>query len=150
MKDCYQKVRTSIIYAAVFAFAISAVKCTTGSTGDPGDKMQEVYIDEFKLTYFQMLLKKSYNNSSAVQEIIMQDHSHFTEPVLRQSDYKLIDSLTSLDNVRLKADSANGIGRVAEGAEGKKPLRYIINLIERGVLDSLARKRYQEPDITPD
>ncbi|MBC7587873.1 MAG: hypothetical protein H7178_05870 [Chitinophagaceae bacterium] len=89
------------------------------------------------------MLVKSYNNSKAVQEIINLDHSGFTEPILTLDDYKLIDSLTIVDNQQMQLDSANSIGRVAEGAEGKHPLGLILYKINSNWLDSLANKRYK-------
>ena len=87
------------------------------------------------------MLLKSYNNSKTIQEIIKLDHSGFTEPILTMEDYKLIDSLTAVDNQIMKIDSTNSIGKVAEGAEGKHPLGFILNKIESKWLDSLALKR---------
>lgn len=111
--------------------------------------MKDIYVDQFKLTYFRMFLKKSYNNSKAVQEIIAQDHSGFTEPVLSMQDLKFIDSLTNHDYSILKTDSASSIGRVAEGAEGKHPLGFIIHKLESKWLDSLANKKYSELESSP-
>ena len=83
---------------------------------------------------------KSYNNSNAVQELIGADHSGFTEPILTIDDYKLIDSLTTNDNKYLVVDSTEG-GRRAEGAQGKRPLGFILNKQTSKWLDSLAKKR---------
>jgi hypothetical protein len=58
------------------------------------------------------------------------------------NDNKLIDSLTKVDNAKLATDSANSIGRVAEGAEGKHVLEFVIEKIESKWLDSLANNRY--------
>lgn len=107
---------------------------------------KEIYLDQFKLTYFRKLLIKSYNNSEAIQEIISQDHSGFTEPVLSLKDLKLIDSLTTEDNRRLKEDSASSIGRVAEGAEGKHTFTYILDMLDSRRIDSLANERYGKLD----
>lgn len=77
------------------------------------------------MNYFRQLLARSYNNSAAVRELIKADHSGFTGPVLTTEDYAFIDSLTTLDNEQLKIDSAAGARR-AEGAEGKRPLGYMM------------------------
>lgn len=108
---------------------------------------KSIYIDQFKLTYFRKLLVKSYNNSKAVQEIINQDHSGFTELILTMEDYRLIDSLTEVDIKTMQADSANSIGRVAEGAEGKHPIEFILDKHESKWLESLANKRYKRAKI---
>ncbi len=108
---------------------------------------KSIYIDQFKLTYFRKLLVKSYNNSKAVQEIINQDHSGFTELILTMEDYRLIDSLTEVDIKTMQADSANSIGRVAEGAEGKHSIEFILDKHESKWLESLANKRYKRAKI---
>ena len=99
-----------------------------------------VYINKFKLTYFKQLLKKSYNNSNAIREIISQDHSGFTEPILSEADYRFIDSLTTAENNHIRVDSAQGNNR-AEGAEGKRPLGYILDRLSSKWLDSTAKRR---------
>ncbi|MEO6932516.1 MAG: hypothetical protein ABI151_12865, partial [Chitinophagaceae bacterium] len=65
-------------------------------------------------------LIKAYNNSNAVQEIVNSDYSGFIEPILTEADYKLIDSLVTVDNENLRTDSAQG-NRRAEGSQGKRP-----------------------------
>ena len=101
---------------------------------------KEIYLDQFKLTYFRQLLKKSYNNSPAIREVIQDDNSGFTEPILSEEDYKLIDSLTTIDNQQLVSDSTGGHRR-AEGAQGKRPLGYILDKLSSKWLDSLAKRR---------
>lgn len=113
---------------------------STRRTSSLEKEYKEIYVNQFKLTYFRQLLIKSYNNSSAVREIIYTDHSGFTEPILNEEDYRLIDSLTTLDNTRLVADSTRGDQR-AEGAEGKRPLGYIMDRLSSKWLDSLAKRR---------
>lgn len=44
------------------------------------------------------MLSKAYNNSNAINEIVKSDHSGFHELILTESDYKLIDSFTTLHN----------------------------------------------------
>ena len=96
------------IYFIFFTISITYSACDT-TRRIPSLKAQykDIYIDQFKLTYLRKLLSKIYNNSTAVREIINIDHSGFTEPVLTEEDYKLIDSLTTIDNQNLieKPDS---------------------------------------------
>lgn len=107
---------------------------------------KSIYIDQFKLTYFRQILSKGYNNSKAIQEIISSDHSGFTEPILTEDDYKLIDSLTTIDNEKMKIDSTEG-NRRAEGAQGKRPLGFILNGLNSKWLDSIAKKRYKNSGV---
>jgi hypothetical protein len=104
------------------------------------EQLKAIYLDQFKLTYFRQLLAKSYNSSEAVREIIVADHSGFTEPILTAEDHHLIDSLTTLDNEYLKIDSTAG-NRRAEGAQGKRPLGFIMQKLTGKWLDSLAKRR---------
>jgi len=108
---------------------------------------KDVYVKQFKLTYLQRLLIKSYNNSNDIQNILRFDKSGFTEPLLTMYDVKLIDSLTKIDNLKLATDSAKSIGMVAEGAEGKHVLEFVIEKIESRWLDSLANNRYNYAKI---
>lgn len=101
---------------------------------------KEIYVNQFKLTYFKSLLMKSYNNSNAIREIIETDHSGFTEPVLSESDFNLIDSLTTLDNYFLVADSIAGRHR-GEGSQGKRPLGFVMEKLSSKWLDSIAKRR---------
>lgn len=103
---------------------------------------KSIYIDQFKLTYFRQMLNKGYNNSEAIKEIIRSDHSGFTEPILTDDDFRLIDSLTKLDNQQMVIDSANGNAR-AEGAHGKRPLAFILGKLNSRWLDSVAYTRYK-------
>jgi hypothetical protein len=93
------------------------------------------------------MLVKGFNNSNAIQEIIKFDKSGFTEPILTAGDFELIDSLTTADNLKMQIDSTKRIGRVAEGAEGKHPLAFILDKINSEWLDSLANKRYEVSGI---
>lgn len=129
------------IYFFILTISFISTSCeSTRRTSSLKRQYKEIYIDQFKLTYFRQLLIKSYNNSSAVREIIYTDHSGFTEPILNEEDYKLIDSLTKLDNKYLVADSAEG-NRRAEGAQGKRPLGFIKDKLSSKWLDSLAKRR---------
>ncbi|MCA0383111.1 MAG: hypothetical protein LCH58_13170 [Bacteroidetes bacterium] len=131
----------TVIYFFLLASYLIGTSCeSTRRTSSLKRQYKEIYINQFKLTYFRQLLIKSYNNSSAVREIIYTDHSGFTEPILNKNDYTLIDSLTTLDNQRLVADSIEGHRR-AEGAEGKRPLSLVMDKLSSKWLDSLAKRQ---------
>ena len=104
------------------------------------NQYKTTYINQFKLTYFRQFLKKAYNNSASIKEIINNDHSGFTEIILLEDDYILIDSLTTADNLKMVYDSSQGQQR-AEGAQGKRPLGYILHIVESKWLDSIAKRR---------
>jgi len=130
-----------IINSILLTILLTTISCeSTRRTQSLKTQYKEIYLDQFKLTYFRQLLIKSYNNSNTIQEIIHADHSGFTEPMLTEGDYILIDSLTTIDNNYLVADSAEGRRR-AEGAQGKRPLGYIMDKLTSKWLDSLAKER---------
>lgn len=128
------------IYSILVTIVLKTISCDgIRQTRSIKAQYKDIYIDQFKLTYFRQLLIKSYKNSNAVQELIGADHSGFTEPILTIDDYILIDSLTTNDNKYLVVDSTKG-GRRAEGAQGKRPLGFILNKQTSKWLDSLAKK----------
>jgi len=138
--------RLNKIHEYLFAFLLSTIGTQCKSTHESTSQKsiyKSVYIDQFKLTYFRQILVKGFNRSDAIQEVIKFDKSGFTEPLLTVDDLNLIDSLTTVDNLRMQTDSAHRIGRVAEGFEGKHPLGFILEKINSKWLDSLARKRYK-------
>lgn len=132
--------RTAIYFFLLASYLLGTSCESTRRTSSLKRQYKEIYINQFKLTYFRQLLIKSYNNSSAIREIIDTDHSGYTEPILNEKDYTLIDSLTTLDNQRLVADSTEGHQR-AEGAQGKRPLRFVMDKLSSKWLDSLAKRR---------
>lgn len=138
------------IYFIFFTTSIMYAACaSTGRTPSVKAQYKDIYVEQFKLTYFRKLLLTSYNNSTAVREIMNIDHSGFTEPILTEDDLKLIDSLTTIDNKNLIADSTEGRRR-AEGAQGKRPLGYIMNKLSNKWLDSLAKRRLKLNGIPND
>jgi hypothetical protein len=139
--------KTVIYFFVLFASAIGLHCTDTGTSKSQKAEYKSIYIDQFKLTYFRKMLIKGYNNSEAIQEIIQSDYSGFTEPILTMEDYKLIDSLTSVHYQKIKTDSANSIGRVAEGGEGKHILGFILDKLESKWLDSIANKRYKKSGV---
>jgi hypothetical protein len=129
-------------------FSVVTFQCKTSyESKSQRSVYKSIYLDQFKLTYFRKLLIKGFNGSDAINAVIKFDNSGFTEPILNEDDLDLIDSLTTVDNLKMQLDSANTIGRVAEGAEGKKPLGFILNKLSSKWLDSLAQKRYKSSGI---
>lgn len=131
----------TVLYFTFFVILITSLSCESSHrTSSLKTQYKSAYLDQFKLTYFRQLLIKSYNNSNAVKEIVNADRSGFTELILTEADIKLIDSLTSMDNQYLIADSIDGFRR-AEGSQGKRPLGFIMYKLKSKWLDSLAQQR---------
>ena len=144
MTNSKLKLISKIICCFLTTISLFFTSCETPQSSTSRKTMfKEIYVDQFKLVYLRSLLIKSYNNSNDIQNIIKLDKSGFTEPILTSDDYKLIDSLTMIDNTKLTTDSTNSIGTVAEGAEGKHILGYVVKKLESRWLDSLAKKRYK-------
>lgn len=136
-----------LIYFFLLLASISGLQCKSARNSTSQKAMyKSIYIDQFKLTYFRQILRKGYNNSEAIQEILSLDNSGFTEPILTQDDYKLIDSLTTADNERMKIDSTEG-DRRAEGAQGKRPLDFTLDRLNSKWLDSIANRRYKNSGV---
>jgi len=106
-------------------------------------QFKSIYLDQFKLTYTRKLLQTGFNYSASIKSILEADPIGFTEPILSKSDYQLIDSLVFEDNLFMIADSTNRIGKVAEGAEGKHVISYLISKFDHKWIDSLAKVRYK-------
>jgi hypothetical protein len=106
-------------------------------------EIKSIYINDFKLIYFKKLLIRGYNNSKEINNILNSDHSGFTEHTLSLDDYNLIDSLTKIDNEIIVKDSLQIIGKVAEGAKGKRVLSFALDKYNSKWLDSLAKIRWK-------
>ena len=133
--------KSTILYSILLTIVAITISCENVNKAELQKiEKEEIYVNQFKLTYFRLLLSKSYNNSNSVRDIITNDHSGFTEPILTEIDFKLIDSLTTIDNQRLITDSSEGHLR-AEGAQGKRPLGFIMDILTSKWLDSLSKSR---------
>lgn len=133
--------KSTILYSILLTIVAITISCENVNKAELQKiEKEEIYVNQFKLTYFRLLLSKSYNNSNSVRDIISNDHSGFTEPILTDIDFKLIDSLTTIDNQRLITDSSEGHLR-AEGAQGKRPLGFIMDILTSKWLDSLSKSR---------
>ncbi len=133
--------KSTILYSILLTIVAITISCENVNKAELQKiEKEEIYVNQFKLTYFRLLLSKSYNNSNSVRDIISNDHSGFTEPILTEIDFKLIDSLTTIDNQRLITDSSEGHLR-AEGAQGKRPLGFIMDILTSKWLDSLSKSR---------
>lgn len=127
---------------SIILFAILFVSCKSNYQSFRS-QFKEIYVNQFKLTYTKQLLKKSYNNSMQINSILIEDRSGFTEPILTEKDYNYIDSITTSDVNKIKIDSTQSIGRVAEGAEGKHILSFLLTRIESAELNKIIKSRYR-------
>lgn len=126
----------------------AGLQCRTANTTRREIRMyKKVYIDQFKFVYLRQALLAGYNNSAAISEVLSQDHGGFTERILTIADDHLIDSLASALNEELIADSLAGKNMRAEGADGKRPLYFILDRYQSKWLDSLAKKRYKQSGL---
>lgn len=69
------------------------------------------------------------------------DHSVYGEPILSADDYSFLDSLAIAENQKMTQDSVNRIGKVSEGAQGKRVFDYVLQRMNSKWLDSIAKER---------
>ena len=131
---------TSNFRYAIISFVIVCFGCKT-HYHSVRSQFKEIYVSQFKLTYTRQLLKKSYNNSVHINSVLIEDKSGFTEPILTDVDYRYIDSITTIEANKIKIDSAESFGRVAEGAEGKHVLSFLVQRLESTDLNRIIKSR---------
>ncbi len=98
---------------------------------------RQIYIDEFKLTYFETLLQKAFDHPQ-FQKATAADRSHFSEPILTESSRALIEQYTTQDAAQIKQDSIQSLGQRAEGAQGKQVWRFALERYKSKWLEELA------------
>ena len=137
----YQHIKQFVtVLLLIFLF----VQCKTMKQNRHDIKQfKSIYLYQFKLTYTRRLLQIGFNNSTSINNILDTDPRGFTERILSDADYHLIDSLVYRDNQIMITDSTNRIGMVAEGAEGKSVFDYLISKYESKWIDSVAKVRYK-------
>ncbi len=105
--------------------------------------MKEFYIYAFKMAFFKRILLDGFNQSEEIKTILLQDRSGYGEPILLASDRLIIDSLSNAANNKMIQDSVRSVGKVAEGAQGKRVLDYALTTFQSKWLDSIANARYK-------
>lgn len=106
-------------------------------------QMKEAYINNFKLIYFVKLFDIGFNYPQEIMEKFKKDGSGYSEPLLSEEDYQLVNRLVEIDNQKMISDSIQRIGAVAEGAQGKNVLSFSLAKYNSRWLDSLAFARYK-------
>jgi hypothetical protein len=130
------------VFSILFIVVVS-ISCKSTQSWTTKKEMKEIYIPNFKLTYFKTLLIAGYNNTNEIKSIVVADQSGYSESILSIEDYDLIDSLVQLDNHTMILDSINRIGKVAEGTEGKHVFGYALNKYQSNWLDKLSKERFK-------
>jgi hypothetical protein len=106
-------------------------------------QMKESYIYDFKMTFYKRVLLHGFNQSQEIKTVISTDRSGYGEPILLPTDILLIDSLSIVANQKMIQDSAKSIGKMAEGAQGKRVFDYLLTAYHSKWLDSIAKSRYK-------
>jgi hypothetical protein len=138
-----------IIIVAALVFCVSCK--TTGSSRSEKRERKEAYVYSFKMTYFKKMLLSGFGNSPEIKAVLSEDHSDYGETILSMQDFQFIDSVVAVDKAKLTADSAASIGRVAEGAVGKRVFDCVLKQYQSKWLNDIAVKRagsYTDLDIT--
>ena len=115
------------------------IGCSSLST-----KNKQLYIDEFKFRYFQLSLKKGFNNSTEIKKLLEIDKSGFSEPLLSDESYKIIDSLSNIASYNVRQDSINSIGKKADGSEGKLVLTKCLEDFNSKWLNSISKIQFKK------
>lgn len=103
--------------------------------------MVESYIYDFKMTYLRKTLKAGFYNTDAINKVLSMDRSFFGEAILSSDDFSFLDSLAVTENQKMMQDSINRIGRVSEGAQGKRVFDHVLQRMNSKWLDSIAKVR---------
>ena len=101
-------------------------------------KEEDIYIKEFKFAYFAGCLKHGFDNSNEIRKLLEIDKSGYGELILGEK-YFFIDSLARITAKKIKLDSLNSIGKVAEGTEGKQVFSECLCNYNSKWLDSIAK-----------
>mgnify|MGYP006141455181 FL=1 len=107
-------------------------------------QIKQIYVREFKTTYFKSLLRKGFNNNNGYNNAVEIDNSNFAEPILSPEDSKYIDSLTTEGNQFMASDSLQSFGNRAEGAEGKQVFYFALEKYKSRWLDSVCKQRLKK------
>ena len=106
------------------------------------------YVTEFKYRYFQESLKKGFNNNVEIIKLFEIDHSGYTEPILSDESYNLINKLARKANEIMVQDSLRFIGRRAQGGIGKRVFSKCLSDFNSKWLDSIAKDEYNNYEKT--
>jgi hypothetical protein len=137
-----------MIIVAALVFCVSCK--TTGSSRSEKRERKEAYVYSFKMTYFKKMLLVGFGNSPEIKAVLNEDHSNYGETILSVQDFQFIDSVVVVDKAKLTADSAASMGRVAEGAAGKRVFDGVLKRYQSKWLNNIAAKRagsYTDLDI---
>lgn len=128
-------------YSILFLTILFISGCSTTNSTNTNSQMEESYISDFKMQYFRKTLKAAFHNSEAINNVLAMDHSVYGEPILSADDYSFLDSLAIAENQKMTQDSVNRIGKVSEGAQGKRVFDYVLQRMNSKWLDSIAKER---------
>lgn len=122
----------------LWCFALALLFLTSCQSLRERRELRSIYIEEFKLTYFETLLQKAFHHPE-FQKATASDRSHFSEPILTESSRTLIAQYTTLHAAQIQQDSIQSIGHRAEGSQGKRVWAFALKQYESKWLEGLAR-----------
>ncbi|MBW0156071.1 MAG: hypothetical protein HYI21_14640 [Sediminibacterium sp. Gen4] len=128
------------VIAFIICFIVSC-KTTSQYSSSERRQMKEAYVYSFKITYFKKMLLSGFRNSNEIKSVLNEDYSSYGEIILTMDDFLFIDSIVAIDQGKLITDSANSIGRRAEGSAGKRVFDFALNRYESKWLNDVAKKR---------
>lgn len=131
----------NFILASIIICFISSCKSPGQFSHSETKQMKEIYVHSFKMIYFKKMLLAGFRNSNEIRSVLNEDHSNFSEIILTMEDYLFIDSIVASDQAKIIADSSYSINKRAEGAVGKRVLKFALNRYESKWLNNIAKKR---------
>ena len=131
------------LFIIAVVLTVSLIGCTSYRSGIAKRQLKEAYIYSFKITYFKQLLFVGFNRTNEIQSLLLKDRSGYGEPILTKEDIYTIDSIVNIDNIKMCQDSVLSLGKIAEGAQGKRVFDYTLSKYNSKYLDSLANVRYK-------
>ncbi|MFN8274700.1 MAG: hypothetical protein U0X58_07460 [Flavobacteriaceae bacterium] len=123
---------------SLWCFALALLFLTSCQSLRERRELRSIYIEEFKLTYFETLLQKAFHHPE-FQKATASDRSHFSEPILTESSRALIAQYTTLHAAQIQQDSIQSIGHRAEGSQGKRVWAFALKQYKSKWLEGLAR-----------
>lgn len=101
------------------------------------------YKERFKTELLCECLKYGFNESKEIKKLLKEDKSLvFDEPFDKK--HGVIEELAKLTYQKIRKDSINTIGKVAEGAEGKRVFQQCLKVYNSKKIDSLAILYYKK------
>jgi len=124
----------------LFFFTVSIVFITTSCKTQKNLRERLYLVEDYKKVYFSFCLKRGFNNSKEIKQILKEDNSVNSEFVHGIKNYRTIDSLAKLTREVIKQDS---IAVNYPDSRGKRVFAKCLKGYNSTFLDSMAKTTYR-------